>query len=725
MASDNFIKIDPSQLVPWAHVKIHEADANQGHDMNQLAYCTNPNQTRSKKTVATFDVVVNKKLLQKIVGENETLSKIGVRNIYIALVLHEIAHIRYGSFSTTLQSLTQVQFHIFNLLEDVRIEYHMGYDYTSLAPFLRLLNMLLKFDPKTVSVNEGVYDSERELFNKLMTALYKFVRFGLLPDSKEEQAFVDFAFPYVMTAQRGAISDSVNSTIAICTKLDGMLLDSALAKPEAQRPKYVKGKPGSGAGGSGAGGGLGGGLPGLGGGSGSGGSGAPGTVGGGAAGGGEDPEHELSERDIGKGIKDDEGNVVFKPGASSAGVDTSHMPDEDEALQETLNEEIEEDDSDTSVKSEKKDGPEIEVDFSEGDNHPLYDPKLRNTPTPSVAANGMLSNEEFGELEDEMEEQGKNGSTFIDQAAKDFFSTVEQHDETQGPVRLPGQSNSTWENHQQSSVVGRGGGGCDVEVMIVGESSESFFYRATVEERIGTISEMRKAMRDMFRKPYTAMAYDGDLDPTRQQSAYLASLFGEETKDYQVRRLATRSLDVAILRDISGSTYNVMREYAEAVVVFLESLEGIEDVQTGLVDFESNFVVTKRFNESLRSSRIFPVSRGGTMIDGSLDEIKKWNWKAENRLCVIITDGGLYSHRMSQHVQDLEAQNIKPICIGLGVTSPLPGVPLFMTTVERLPNIMSTLVKGYILHGRIPSQEEVKLSEDAEQQAAATAGAQP
>lgn len=705
--SDNFIRIDPSQLVPWAHIKIEDADQSKGHDMSAIAYCQNYNQGRSKKTVATFNIVVNKKKLMDLVDKNEKLAKIGARNIYIALVLHEIAHIKYGSFVGTLSNLTQIQGYVFNLLEDIRIEYNMGYELTSLTPFMRLLNTLLKADAGKITVKDGIYESERDLFNSLLNSLYDFARFGLIPEGKHEREFVNFAFPYVLTAERGSVSDAVNSTISICTKLDAMLIDSALTKPEDQRPKFVK-ETGQGQGAGGAGGT---------GGTGSGGS-APGAPKGpkqssptGVIDNGETEESETADIDISEGFTDQTGQAVFKPGASARGAlemdeeQAARIEADEKELSDTFqmdeDEEGSEGDGDTDDTSS---GPKLEVDFSEGEAHPFYDPELKRTPAPMIATESFYNEDELDDLSEKMD--GQSSSSFVNKTAKDFLDDVDASD-GQDPVRLPGMSNRTWENQKQSRNIG-GGAGTDVEVEIVGESNETFFYRATVEERIGTIGEMRRAMREMFRRPYMAPAVEGDMNPMRQQQAYFNSIIGEDGMDYNVRRFATRSLDVAILRDISGSTCGVMREYAEAVVVFLESLEGIEDVRTGVIDFESNFVVTKRFNEPLRSSRIFPVCKGGTELTGSLREIGTWDWKANNRICVILTDGGLGSYGLAPHLKKLEDMNVKVFVVGIGYTAPLPGIPLFMSTVESLPSIMGTLVKGYVINNRIPTSEEMK-----------------
>lgn len=90
-------------------------------------------------------------------------------------------------------------------------------------------------------------------------------------------------------------------------------------------------------------------------------------------------------------------------------------------------------------------------------------------------------------------------------------------------------------------------------------------------------------------------AYDGDVNLKKQQEAYLASKTAEESRVYQYYLRRKGSVDIMIIRDVSGSTYRFEREYAEALIEILAAVNNFDGIRTLVIDFEGGAKVRKSF----------------------------------------------------------------------------------------------------------------------------------
>lgn len=249
----------------------------------------------------------------------------------------------------------------------------------------------------------------------------------------------------------------------------------------------------------------------------------------------------------------------------------------------------------------------------------------------------------------------------------------------------------------QQQYGGRLAGSGDNELII--EDKDNAFYRSTIESYQDVIGRLRRVFKRLFESVKFDRDYDGEIDMRFQQNIYLNSFSNDcPTKDYQRISRVNRDLDVAVVRDVSGSTGHVKDEYAAAVVCLLASLEGLSHVRSALVDFSERHRVAKRFDAMLRTAAIYPVSDGGTTIGTALREIEGWQWKAKNRLVLVITDGEISDNEScAQRMRAMaKTHGIKFHLIDIGAASggsqSVSGVELTRSTIEELPETIAAKI---------------------------------
>ena len=134
-------------------------------------------------------------------------------------------------------------------------------------------------------------------------------------------------------------------------------------------------------------------------------------------------------------------------------------------------------------------------------------------------------------------------------------------------------------------------------------------------------------------------AYDGDVNLKKQQEAYLASKTAEESKVYQYYLRRKVSVDIMILRDVSGSTYRFEREYAEALVEILAAVNNFDGIRTLVIDFEGGAKVRKSFTDKAEQTSIVPLSGGGTNLLPAVRLLQEQALKGKRRLLFLLSDG--------------------------------------------------------------------------------------
>lgn len=128
-------------------------------------------------------------------------SKRELELVEYALLLHEVAHIRYGtSFGRISGSGVQLYRWLYNLMEDCRIEYNMQMEFPSMiAPFRALYGAM----KNVMYVSKNVPNNETAKLGALKAdcdALYEALRFGKVDEGHDVTMFV---LPRMEVVKRG------------------------------------------------------------------------------------------------------------------------------------------------------------------------------------------------------------------------------------------------------------------------------------------------------------------------------------------------------------------------------------------------------------------------------------------------------------------------------------------------------------------------------------------
>jgi hypothetical protein len=201
------------------------------------------------------------------------------------------------------------------------------------------------------------------------------------------------------------------------------------------------------------------------------------------------------------------------------------------------------------------------------------------------------------------------------------------------------------QTNQNRKAIGRE----DRKVLL--EEKDDPFYRTTIQKHKAKIMLIRSAFQRKMNEVIDVPAYDGELDMQYQQRAYINSFSGDEEDIYTIPVLADHSIDIVLIRDISGSTGGIHVEYAEACVMLHASIQGVFNIRTAHIDFSDDAVTLLEFDAPLREARIHPRVDGGTYIRPAYELALKMNWKGKKKAIHVITDGGI-----GGKYDDLEAQ---------------------------------------------------------------------
>lgn len=144
------------------------------------------------------------------------------------------------------------------------------------------------------------------------------------------------------------------------------------------------------------------------------------------------------------------------------------------------------------------------------------------------------------------------------------------------------------------------------------------------------------------------MLYDGDVNLKKQQEAYLASKTAEESRVYQYYLRRKVSVDIMIIRDVSGSTYRFEREYAEALIEILAAVNNFDGIRTLVIDFEGGAKVRKSFIDKAEQTSIVPLSGGGTNLLPAVRLLQEQVLKGKRRLLFLLSDGEINDREQAE-----------------------------------------------------------------------------
>lgn len=184
--------------------------------------------------------------------------------------------------------------------------------------------------------------------------------------------------------------------------------------------------------------------------------------------------------------------------------------------------------------------------------------------------------------------------------------------------------------------------------MVSRAGDTSQFFLDTVHKYRREISELEYIFKQSFTSMKIIDAYDGDVNLKKQQEAYLASKTAEESKVYQYYLRRKVSVDIMILRDVSGSTYRFEREYAEALVEILAAVNNFDGIRTLVIDFEGGAKVRKSFTDKAEQTSIVPLSGGGTNLLPAVRLLQEQALKGKRRLLFLLSDGEINDREQAE-----------------------------------------------------------------------------
>lgn len=175
--------------------------------------------------------------------------------------------------------------------------------------------------------------------------------------------------------------------------------------------------------------------------------------------------------------------------------------------------------------------------------------------------------------------------------------------------------------------------------LIDNRKDTSAFYEKVVNEKRKEIQRLNVLFKNLFVKLGSTRHFDGDVDLKMQQSAYIASITGEEQKVYNYYKLKYVDVDIVILRDTSGSISGVSDAYTTMVIMLLAAVNNIPGIRTCQIDFGNKMFVNKTFDSGIDTAKIYPHAEGGTDIVPVLDYLQKIKFKGKLRLAFVLSDG--------------------------------------------------------------------------------------
>ena len=184
--------------------------------------------------------------------------------------------------------------------------------------------------------------------------------------------------------------------------------------------------------------------------------------------------------------------------------------------------------------------------------------------------------------------------------------------------------------------------------MVSRSGDTSQFFLDIVRKYRREIGELEYIFKQSFTSMKIIGAYDGDVNLKKQQEAYLASKTAEESRGYQYYLRRKVSVDIMIIRDVSGSTYRFEREYAEALIEILAAVNNFDGIRTLIIDFEGGAKVRKSFIDKAEQTSIVPLSGGGTNLLPALRLLQEQVLKGKRRLLFLLSDGEINDREQAE-----------------------------------------------------------------------------
>ena len=182
------------------------------------------------------------------------------------------------------------------------------------------------------------------------------------------------------------------------------------------------------------------------------------------------------------------------------------------------------------------------------------------------------------------------------------------------------------------------------EVAITYDMSDDSFYTSTVEQFADAIAEIAARFSKFIDAPESVQSYEGDMGMSiaEQMALFQSSYTGEDTRSYYRNVVHRPEIDVVVCHDISQSTEGFKERFAQACVLFFAAFEKVSGVRIAYVRFNACAKTVFAFDETPQRAAFSPEARGGTEMMPVLELTSAMDWRNENRLQFIFTDGEFF-----------------------------------------------------------------------------------
>jgi hypothetical protein len=182
------MKINPYALVEGKPVKVSILQNEENPDIAWMQCKGN-----------IFHVYLNEPSIKKFYTSTWVSEKVSYEYYKLGILLHEFCHIVYDN--EPYRQKDPLYHHIFNMLDDPRIEYHLSRTFPALGKTLCwvLASIERNLDTKKVVARE---EEHLEELNKQLKTLFRVSRFGVIKP-EDDMKFVSFFLPLTLSSSIG------------------------------------------------------------------------------------------------------------------------------------------------------------------------------------------------------------------------------------------------------------------------------------------------------------------------------------------------------------------------------------------------------------------------------------------------------------------------------------------------------------------------------------------
>ncbi len=188
------ININVAAICPDKQVEIERVEITKAEELAfEYAMC-------SKEKDGKYKIVLNMAKIKEL-WENSWLYDYVTMDVFeAAFTLHELAHVKYTVFEDDANKSNLAKI-IKNILEDVRIEYQMSYDFPESSIFFNILLSTLQSE-----INGNKENPENGSIESIIYDLFDLARYNIINDNLNKE-LINKMLPFVVLMRRGSPKD--------------------------------------------------------------------------------------------------------------------------------------------------------------------------------------------------------------------------------------------------------------------------------------------------------------------------------------------------------------------------------------------------------------------------------------------------------------------------------------------------------------------------------------